>query len=200
MLKQIRIWLWVAVAIVAVVAIGGYYMIRGNPAAGTEAAGGFGGGTYALVDQDDKPVDQTMFDGHPSLLFFGFTHCADVCPTTMAEMAGWFEQLGERGKNLEGYFVSIDPDRDTPAVLHDYVRAVSDRITGITGPQAEIDKMVKAWHVYAAKVPGENGDYDMDHTASVFLLDSKGQFVGTVAYGEDAKTALDKVHRLLDKA
>lgn len=199
MLKQVRIWLWVAVLIVAAVLIGGYYL-RPEPGTATAADTGFGGGTYALVDQDNKPVDQTMFAGHPSLLFFGFTHCADVCPTTMAEMANWFEQLGDKGKSLQGYFVSVDPDRDTPTVIHDYVRAVSDRITGVTGTQAEIDKIVKAWHVYAAKVPGKDGDYEMDHTASVFLLDSKGQFVGTIAYGEDPKAALDKLNRLLDKA
>lgn len=199
MLKPIRVWLWVAVLIVAAVLIGGYYL-RPAPGTATVADTGFGGGDYKLVDQDNKPVDQAMFAGHPSMLFFGFTHCADVCPTTMAEMANWFEQLGDKGKSLHGYFVSVDPDRDTPAVIGDYVHAVSDRITGVTGTQAEIDKIVKAWHVYAAKVPGENGDYEMDHTASVFLLDSKGQFVGTIAYGEDPQAAMDKLNRLLDKA
>ena len=112
-----------------------------------QAADGFGKGVYALVDQNGDPVDQTMFTGHPSALFFGFTHCPEVCPTTLAEMAGWFEALGDEGKDLKAYFVSVDPERDTPAVIGDYVSFVSDRITGVTGKPEEIAKIVKAWGV-----------------------------------------------------
>jgi len=133
------------------------------------------------------------------MLFFGYTHCPDVCPTTMAQMALWFHDLGPEGKALRAVFVSVDPARDTPAVLNDYVHAVSDRITGVTGTQAEIDKIEKAWGVYAKKVPLTGSDYSMDHTATVYLLDSKGHFQGTIAYQEDDATAVQKLRNLVAK-
>ena len=196
-LKTIRRILWGLVA-VAMLGVGvGAFWLTNRPVV---EASGFGGGTYALVDQRGEPVDQTMFQGHPSALFFGFTHCPEVCPTTMAEMSAWFEQLGDEGKDLQAYFVTIDPERDTPAILGDYVSWVSDRITGVTGTPEEIAKIAKAWGVYYAKVPLEDGDYTMDHTASVFLLDDKGQFQGTIAYREDGAVALQKLRNLLAKS
>jgi protein SCO1/2 len=198
-LKTIRILLWAGVAVMAVFLAGATFLLR-QPGSTATAATGFGGGTYSLVDQRGNAVDQTMFQGHPSALFFGFTHCPEVCPTTMAEMATWFEALGDEGKNLQAYFVTVDPERDTPEILGDYVSWVSDRITGVTGSQDEIDKIVKAWGVYAAKVPLDGGDYTMDHTASVFLLDSKGEFQGTIAYREDSATAIGKLRNLLAKS
>jgi protein SCO1/2 len=196
MMKSVRIWLWVAVAVIGLGAGAGAILLR-QPG---ETARSFGGGTYSLVDQQGKPVDQSMFQGHPSALFFGYTHCPDVCPTTMAEMASWFEALGDEGKDLHAYFVTVDPQRDTPAVLGDYVSWVSDRITGVTGDPAEIAKIVKAWGVTAEKVPLGGEDYSMDHTASVFLLNAKGQFEGTIAYGEANATALGKLRNLLAKS
>jgi len=196
MIKSIRVWLWVAVAVVGLTAAAGAIFLR-QPAANARS---FGGGTYSLVDQNGKPVDQTMFQGHPSALFFGYTHCPDVCPTTMAEMASWFETLGDDGKNLHAYFVTVDPQRDTPAILGDYVSWVSDRITGVTGDPTEIAKIVKAWGIHAEKVPLGGDEYAMDHTASVFLLNAKGEFEGTIAYGEANDTALGKLRNLLAKS
>ena len=138
-----------------------------------------GGGTYALVDQRGEPVDQTMLVGQPSMLFFGYTHCPDVCPTTMGEMAAWFETLGDEAKDLKAYFVTVDPARDTPEIIDELCVAGSrDRMTGVTGTPEEIDKIVKAWGVVAEKVPGEGGDYTMNHTASVFLVNRKGEYRG----------------------
>ena len=193
-IKTLRIGLWIAVAALAVV-VGGVRLLRPQP-----GPTGFGSGNYALVDQNGQPVDQTMLLGHPTALFFGFTHCPEVCPTTMAEMAGWFEALGDEGKDLRAYFVSIDPERDTPAILGDYVSWVSERITGVTGTPEEIAKIAKAWGVYYAKVPLDGGDYTMDHTASVFLVDPRGEFQGTIAYREDSATALGKLRNLLAKS
>ena len=195
-IKTIRIGLWAAVVVVGLVVAGGAVFLRGGQA----SAQGFGNGVYSLVDQRGNPVDQTMFKGHPSALFFGFTHCPEVCPTTLAEMSGWFEALGDEGKGLQAYFVTVDPERDTPEIIGDYVSWVSDRITGVTGKPEEIDKIVKAWGVYAQKVPLDDGGYTMDHTASVFLLDRQGQFQGTIAYREDSATALDKLRNLLAKS
>lgn len=193
--SRLRFVLW-GVLLAAALAATILFVFRppGSPA-------GIGGGTYALVDQHGNAVDQTMFDGHPSLLFFGYTHCPDVCPTTMAEMANWFQTLGPDAKDLKAYFVTVDPERDTTQVLGDYVSWVSDRITAVTGSPAEIEKVVRAWGVFAEKVPGKTpDDYTMNHTASVFLVDSKGQFQGTIAYQEDTQTALAKIRRLVGSA
>ena len=196
MIRSFRLWLWVAVVALGLTAGAAALLLR-QPA---QAARSFGGGTYSLVDQNGKAVDQTMFQGHPSMLFFGYTHCPDVCPTTMAEMASWFQTLGDEGKDLRAYFVTVDPERDTTAVLGDYVSWVSDRITGVTGDPAEIAKIVKAWGITAEKVPLGDGAYSMDHTASVFLLNTKGEFEGTIAYGEANDTALGKLRNLLAKS
>lgn len=194
-LSRVRLGLWAAVLVAAVAAT--ILFVVAPPKSG----GGIGGGTYALVDQRGNPIDQTMLVGQPSLLFFGYTHCPDVCPTTMGEMAGWFETLGTDVGTLKAYFVTVDPTRDTPEMLNDYVSWVSDRITGVTGDPAQIDRIVKAWAVLAEKVPGAvDGDYTMNHTASVFLVNSKGEFEGTIAYGEDQATAVAKIRKLLGKA
>jgi protein SCO1/2 len=194
-LSRVRLGLWAAVLVAAVAAT--ILFVVAPPKSG----GGIGGGTYALVDQRGNPIDQTMLVGQPSLLFFGYTHCPDVCPTTMGEMAGWFETLGTDVGTLKAYFVTVDPTRDTPEMLNDYVSWVSDRITGVTGDPAQIDRIVKAWAVLAEKVPGAvDGDYTMNHTASVFLVNPKGEFEGTIAYGEDQATAVAKIRKLLGKA
>ena len=187
---RLRSGLWVAVIVLAIIATVAAVLVKAP-------GGGLGGGSYSLVDQAGRQVDQTVFSGHPSLLFFGYTHCPDVCPTTMSEMAVWFSTLSEEARDLRAYFVTVDPERDTPAVLGDYVTWISDRITGLTGSRAEIDRIIAAWHVVAERVPGDNGDYTVNHTASVFLLNRRGEFEGTIAYGEAADSAIDKIRRLL---
>ena len=154
------------------------------------------GAPFTLVDQHDSPITEQAFRGHPSAVFFGFTHCPEVCPTTLFEMDGWLKKLGDDGKDIRAYFVSIDPERDTPAIMKDYVGNVSDRIVGITGSPDKIAAMAKSFGIYARKVDLEGGDYTMDHTASVLLLGKGGDFFGTIAYGENPDTALAKLKRL----
>lgn len=154
------------------------------------------GAPFALVDQKGQPVTEQAFRGHPSVVFFGFTHCPEVCPTTLSEMDTWLKQLGNDGKDIRAFFVSVDPERDTPEVMKTYVGNVSDRITGITGEPAKIAAMAKSFGIYSRKVALDDGDYTMDHTASVLLLGRDGDFEGTIAYGEDGKMALAKLRRL----
>lgn len=154
------------------------------------------GGPFQLVDSRGVPINEQAFRGHPSAVFFGFTHCPEVCPTTLAEMDGWLKTLGDEGKDIQAFFVTVDPERDTAQVLNDYVTNVSDRITGITGSPEKIDQMVKDFKIFARKVPTEDGEYTMDHTASVLLLGPNGEFFGTIAYGENTDTALAKLKRL----
>lgn len=189
-MRTFRLVLWALVVIAAIGATALYFL---RPT----LVNGPGGGQFALVDQRGTPVDQSLFVGKPSLLFFGYTHCPDVCPTTMGEMQGWFASLGDQAKTLQGVFVTVDPARDTPEILGDYVSFVSDRILALSGPQSEIDKVVKDWGAVAEKVPQDDGSYLMNHTASVFLVNSKGEFAGTIAYGENTDTALEKIKRLV---
>ncbi len=154
------------------------------------------GAPFTLVDQKGAAITEAAFRGHPSAVFFGFTHCPEVCPTTLFEMDGWLKKLGEDGKDVRAYFVSVDPERDTTAVMDAYVGNVSDRITGITGEPDKVQAMAKAFGIYWRKVDLEGGDYTMDHTASVILLDGAGGFAGTIAYGENPDAALTKLRRL----
>ncbi|RWA72486.1 SCO family protein [Mesorhizobium sp. M1C.F.Ca.ET.193.01.1.1] len=154
------------------------------------------GGSFALIDQKRAPITEAAFRGHPSVVFFGFTHCPEVCPTTLFELAGWLKTMGDSGKNLSAYFVTVDPERDTPEIMNSYVSNFSDRITGITGDPDKVHAMAKAFGIYWKKVDTGDGDYTMDHTASVLLLNSKGEFAGTIAYGESADAAIAKLKRL----
>lgn len=163
---------------------------------GTNEAEAFGT-PFELVDHTGQPITEAAFQDNPSALFFGFTHCPDVCPTTLFELDGWLEQLGQEGEEVQAFFVSVDPERDTPEVMETYLGNFSDRITGITGEPEEIAAMAKGFHVYARKVELEDGDYTMDHTASVMLLDRNGGFFGTISYQENPEIAVEKLRRLV---
>lgn len=154
------------------------------------------GAPFTLVDQNGEEITEAAFRGSPSAVFFGFTHCPEVCPTTLFELDGWLKQLGDEGKDINAFFVTVDPERDTPDVIGSYVTNVSDRITGISGDPEKVLAMVKSFGIYWKKVDLENGDYTMDHTASVMLLDRAGDFAGTIAYGENPETAVAKLKRL----
>lgn len=172
------------------------------PSVATSDAGPPLGGPFRLVSDEGKPVTDADLRGRPTVLYFGFTFCPEVCPTTLAELANLMGKLGPDADRLNYAFVTVDPERDTPKVMHEYVGAFDRRIRGLTGTPAEIAAVAKSYAVYVRKVPLENGGYTMDHTASVFLLDANGGFVGTIAYGEDEASALAKLKRLAarDKA
>ena len=190
-MKIFRIGLWAVIALCAGAAIS-LYLGRGLGSDGEQAAYGT---PFQLTNQNGEPITEAAFVGKPSAVFFGYTHCPDVCPTTMAELGAFQSELAADGKALNVVFVTVDPERDTAAVLKDYVTAVSPDVTAITGDPEGVAKMLKGWGVYAKRV-GEGNDYLMDHTATTFLLDSKGRFSGTIAFGEDPKTAKQKLDRL----
>ncbi|MCB4769045.1 SCO family protein [Ancylobacter sp. Lp-2] len=135
------------------------------------------GGPFALVDQDGEPVTDETFKGAPTLIFFGFTHCPDICPTTLFEMSQLFETLGEDARKVQGLFITVDPERDTPEVMKSYIGSFHPSIQGLTGTPEQVAATVKAFRAYAQKVPGQNGDYTMNHTAIVYLMDKDGNFV-----------------------
>ena len=156
---------------------------------------------FTLVDQNGNKITEAAFRDKPTALFFGYTHCPDVCPTTLFELDGWLQKVDPDGTKMSAYFVTVDPTRDTPQIMNDYVSNVSKRIVGISGDPASIQDVIKGFRIYAKKVPIDpndpNGDYTMDHTASVFLLNRGGRFKGTIAYGEDPDVAVKKLENLI---
>ena len=197
-MKTFRIIIWAAIVVMAGVL--GWLTLEITRPQDTANDGPFGV-PFQLVAQDGSPITEKAFQGKPTALFFGFTHCPEVCPTTLFELNGWMRKVDPDGSRLQAYFVSVDPERDTPELMRLYVSNVSDRITGISGPPDKVAEMIKGFRVYAKKVPVDaaqpDGDYTMDHSASVFLLDAKGRFSGTIAYGENPDTAVTKLQNLI---
>jgi protein SCO1/2 len=161
------------------------------------AAGAPFGAPFALTDHNGEAVSEAIFRGRPAVVMFGFTACPDVCPTTLAEMESWSKALGGVANDLRFVFVSVDPDRDTPAVLKDYLSAFDVAVTGITGAPQAVADMLSSHYIYREKVSLDDGGYTMDHTASVFLLDAQGHLAGTISPGGDHDNALAKLRRLV---
>ena len=194
-MRTFRIALWGLVALVAVLLAGATFVGSREDAA-VASTGVRIGGPFELVDQRGETVTRDDLIGTPHAVFFGYTFCPDVCPTTLWEMSEHLEALGD-DPNLKVVFVSVDPERDTPEALADYVSAFDERILALTGPKARIDEAVGAYRAtYTIHEPDERGDVLIDHTASVMLFDETGTFRGTIAYGEDFRTARAKLERL----
>jgi protein SCO1/2 len=157
------------------------------------------GGPFTLVDaRTGKTVTEADFKGKPAAFFFGFTFCPDVCPTTLAETQTWLEKLGPDADKINFAFVTVDPERDTAEVMRDYVAAFDTRIHPLTGTRPQIDEMLKTYRVFARKVPLDDGDYTMDHSAAVYLMKPDNTFFGTIAYEEAPENAMAKLRRLID--
>jgi len=135
------------------------------------------GGPFTLIDQDGKPLTDQDMKGKPFLVFFGFTHCPEVCPTKLFEISEILRKLGPDADKVSALFITVDPERDTPALMKDYLSNFDPHLRGATGDAAAIAKVAKAYRVYYAKVPLEGGDYTMDHSAIVYLMDKNGRFV-----------------------
>jgi protein SCO1/2 len=135
------------------------------------------GGPFRLIDQNQRTVTDADFKGRPFLVFFGFTHCPDVCPTTLFEISEVLHQLGPDADRLGALFITVDPERDTPAALKDYLSSFDPHLEGLTGDLDGITAVAKAYRVYFKKVPLDDGSYTMDHTAIVYLMDKEGRFV-----------------------
>jgi protein SCO1/2 len=138
------------------------------------------GGPFVLTAQDGRTVTEKDLRGSPSLVFFGFTHCPDVCPTALYEIGLIYKAMGKDGDRLKTFFVTVDPERDTPSVIKDYLSGFDPRITGLSGDVAAIVAMEKAYRAYAKKVPLETGGYTIDHTAIIYLMDGKGRFLSSL--------------------
>ena len=135
------------------------------------------GGPFKLIDQDGKPITEQDFKGRPFLVFFGYTHCPDVCPATLFEVSEVLQALGPDADKAAALFITVDPERDTPAAIKDYLSSFDPHLRGATGDAAAIAAVEKAYRVYVKKVPTDNNDYSVDHTALVYLMDKQGRFV-----------------------
>lgn len=156
------------------------------------------GGDFAMVDTSGHPVTQTDLVGRPTVLYFGYTYCPDVCPTTLLQLTNAMAKMGRLADRLNVVFVTVDPKRDTPEQMRLYLSSFDPRIRGFTGTEAQAAAMAKAYHVYYRRVPDENGDYVMDHFAGIMLFDAAGALQGIVTYDGGEKDLLAKLTALAE--
>ena len=135
------------------------------------------GGPFQLTDQHGKAVTDKNLKGKPTLIFFGYTHCPDVCPTSLFEISEVLRAMGKDADKVNAVFISVDPERDTPATMKDYLSSFDPHLEGLSGDPAETAKVITSYRVYAKKVPTKDSDYTMDHTALIYLMDRDGRFV-----------------------
>lgn len=203
MLRWIRLLAWGAVGVLGVLmlAVTGGWLVADGPLAPRPIASGPQslpiGGPFSLTDHRGRAVTERDFRGKPVAIFFGFTWCPDVCPTTLNEMTGYIAALGDEASRIHWVFVGVDTERDTPETMAAYLTAFDPRIVGLSGTEPQIAAAARSFRVLYRRVPLEGGGYTMDHSASVFLLDAQGRFAGTIDYKESEQTALEKLRLLL---
>jgi len=155
------------------------------------------GGPFQLVDQNGKAFTAANLQGKWHLLFFGYTHCPDTCPTTLNELALALDKLGKRKDRVGIVFISVDPERDTPEVLKSYVESFDAPIVALTGTPDQIKQVARAYRVYYAKHQRSGGEYDMDHSAVIFVMDPQGRFTATLSPDTPADAMAQRLEKLL---
>ncbi|MCP1228024.1 SCO family protein [Acetobacter fabarum] len=155
------------------------------------------GGPYALVNGQGQIVTQAAFEGHYTLLYFGYTHCVDICPLTLATVSAALDELGKRGESIIPVFISVDPERDTPKVLQDYVERFSPRIVGLTGSETQLQSVVKAFHVSARRQAPNGSGYLIDHSSLLYFMDGQNHLVGMIPVDASAHQIASELRRFL---
>jgi protein SCO1/2 len=190
-----QILLILSAFLIGVVIFTGMFLYStGNFGAGPASAIG---GPFKLIDQNGNTITDADIKGRPFLVFFGYTHCPDVCPTTLFDVSEVMRALGKDADLTGALFITVDPERDTPAVIKDYLSSFDPHLRGATGDRAAVDTVEKAYRVYAKKVPTEGGDYTMDHTALVYLMDKQGRFVAPFSLKRRPEDAAAYLRRYL---
>ena len=202
MLRWIRYATWAAIAVVAVLtlAVTGGWMVTDGPLAlrGPQTTEPLAlGGAFSLTDHRGRAVTERDFVGRPMAIFFGFTYCPSVCPTTLADISSFIEKLGPDADRMHWLFVGVDHERDTPESMALYLESFDRRILGLAGTEQQIAQIAKAFKIYYAKVPLEGGSYTMDHTAIVMLLDARRNFAGSIDFKERDDVAVQKLRTVL---
>ncbi len=196
-MRRIRIGLWAVVGLAALVGL--VIALRPMPADTPIASRGSLmeiGGPFTLTGTDGSAFSSERLAGKPYALFFGFTYCPDVCPTTLARLAKLRNALGKGNDIFAIVFVTVDPERDTPQAMARYAGLFGTPVIALTGSAAAIERAKTQFGVYSAKVPAAGGDYSVDHTATIFLIDREGKFSATISPGEGDEAARAKLERL----
>lgn len=195
-LSPLKVIRWVAWGLVLVISAVSLYLLL----APEEKKGAAIGGPFAMQAMTGAKIDLAVAEKNkPFAVFFGFTNCPDVCPTAMFEMSQLLKRAGDKAKDFHVYFVSVDPERDTPEQLKLYLSAFDPRIIGLTaGTAEELQAVAKQYRAFFRKVPTPSG-YTMDHTATIYLFDRKAEFFGTFAPDEAENARLAKLERLLGR-
>ncbi len=196
-MRQARLIIWALVA-AALVAIGVFWLTlpKSQLAPARMVTSTSFGGPFTLVGSDGQPFGTDQLKGEPYVLFFGFTHCPDTCPTTLARLVKLRRDAGGGGA-FNIVFVTVDPERDGPKEMGTYSKAFGAPIIGLTGSPQQIDQVKKEFGIFSKKVPTGDGDYTVDHTATVLLFDRDGKFVATIAPDEQDQPAVDKLKRMI---
>ena len=195
-MRIFRLILWVLVA-VAIIGFGVLLLSRGSTSDVQESitANSFGG-PFTLTGADGQPFRSSELAGKPHAIFFGFTHCPDVCPTTLARMVRLRKQLDQGERPFEILFVTVDPERDGPEEVGKYAELFGESVIGLTGSPAQISQVKKQYGIFSQQVPDGSGGYSVDHTATVLLFDKKGGFISTISPEEPDSAALAKLKRI----
>ncbi len=149
----------------------------------------FKGSDFSLKDMDNNTITQESFNGPLTAIFFGFTNCLDVCPMTLNKIDIVLDKLKNKKKNLKVFFISVDPERDTPEVVKNYLSNFDNNFIGITGEQEKIFLLYQSWGIMSKKIFLENGEYNIDHSSPVILL-KDGKYVAMISHRDDVKKSL----------
>ena len=155
------------------------------------------GGKFSLVDDNGKPFTDADLKGKWHLVFFGYTHCPDVCPTALNDLSLALDKLGAKKSRVGIVFISVDPERDTPAVLKSYVESFGGPIVGLTGTADEVAQAARDYKVYYAEHPHADGGYDMDHSAVIYVMDPEGRFTATFTPDDSEDTIVSRMAKLV---
>lgn len=193
-MKTVRILAWALVAVLLLAGLGLYAVssLRDRSSAIADI-----GGPFSLAAARGGTVEEASLRGKPYAIFFGFTHCPEVCPTTLYEMSTLLAKLGDSARDFRVFFVTVDPERDTAEAMRDYIANFDPRIEALIPTPEQLPAIASDFRVYYAKVPVSGGGYTMDHTASIFLMDAEGRFAGTIAFQEPAGMREAKLRKLL---
>ncbi len=190
----------IAVAGILVLVAGGLLVFAQREPAKGVAGGPLAaaiGGPFSLIDQNDKPFTDADLKGKWQLVFFGYTHCPDVCPTTLNDLSLALDQLGDKKSQVGIVFISVDPERDTPAVLKSYVGSFGGPVAALTGSPDAVAQAAKEYRVYYAKHPRADGGYDMDHSALIYIMDPQGRFTATFTPDDQPDKMAARLKKLL---
>jgi len=197
-MMRVRDWILTATAGLtgsAAAALGVFYAVSFG-GAGHDATAAPIGGPFTLVDDAGATVTEKALAGKPYAMYFGYTFCPEVCPTTLLDLSRWIKKLGPGAEKLNYVFVSIDPERDTPKLMHTYLSSFDKHIRGFTGTPEQVAKIAKEYRVYYKKISTDDGGYSMDHTAVIYLMSSDDKFVTVIPYQENDASALAKLENL----